>query len=171
MAFLQFGIFTESDDFAEVYVNKRWMRVPAWLACQWDEASGGVYGIVKLYNLEQLTIFRPYEYKAMDRIRSAARALKKFYAYGETGALSDVEKRCLRIEQDTRTNHAHLKGEALYEHIAMTMGADYTPRQVRGILQDAEDVLIQQESEIEDEYYTKLARRIAKLNARLEIAA
>ena len=169
---IQFGVFDEIDDYALVLMGKKWLKVPAWLACAWDEASGGVYGIVKRYNLEQLTIFRPYEYRAMHNMHNEGRAMRRFYLYGDTGTLSDVERRCLYIESDTRTHFAHLKGDALYEHIATSMGSDYTARQVRGILEDATDVLRQQENEIEDEYYTKLARRIAKINAYVaEVAA
>lgn len=167
---IQFGVFDELDDFAVVELGKRWLRVPAWLVCEW-EGDGGVYGIVREYNLEQWTIFRPYEYRAMKNIRDQARAMRRFYLYGDTGTLSAVERRCLDVEADTRANYPHLRGDAMYEHIATHMGTDYTPRQVRAILEDATDVLRQQESEIEDAYYAKLAKRIAKITAAFEVAA
>ena len=168
MAFIQWGVFTESDDYAVVQLGKAWVKVPCWLACQWDTANGGVYGIVRDYKLEQFTIFRPWEYKALENMRTEARAMKRFYLYGDTGVLSDIERRCLRIEADTRANFAHLKGDALYEHIATQMGTDYTPRQVRGILQEATEILRMHEGDIEEMYYVSLSKRIAKLNARLE---
>src|SRR5439155_220037 len=93
---------------------------------------------------------------------------RRYYLYGDTGVLTDIERRALNIEADTRQHHPHLRGDALYEHMAVVMGTDYTPRQVRGLLADATDVLKMNEDSIEDEYYAKLSRRIAKLNARLE---
>lgn len=166
---IQFGL-EDLDDFAEIQLGKKWLRVPAWLVCEWT-SENGVYGIVREYHLEQLTIFRPYEYRAMKNIRDEARAMKRFYLYGDTGTLTEVERRCLYIESDTRANFPHLRGDAMYEHMATSMGSDYTPRQVRAILEDATEVLRQQESEIEDMYYAKLARRIAKITAAHEIAA
>ena len=164
---IQFGVFDEIDDIALVLLGKKWMKVPCWLACQWDTGNGGIYGIVRDYGLEQMTIFRPWEYKAMDNMRNEARAMRRFYLYGDTGILADIEKRALTIEAETRTHYAHLRGDAMYEHMAGRMGTDYTPRQVRAILQDATEVLRMQENSMEDEYYAKLSRRIAKLNARL----
>jgi hypothetical protein len=167
MGIIQFGVFDEVDDYALVELGKKWLKVPCWLACQWDTGNGGIYGIVRDYGLEQMTIFRPWEYKAMDNMRNEARAMRRFYLYGDTGVLTDIERRCLNIEADTRTHHPHLRGDAMYEHMAMVMGTDYTPRQVRAILQDATEVLRMNEDGIEEEYYAKLGKRIAKLNARL----
>lgn len=167
MGIIQFGVFDESDDYALVQLGKTWMKVPCWLACQWDTGNGGIYGIVRDYGLEQLTIFRPWEYKAMDNMRNEARAMRRYYLYGDTGVLTDIERRALNIEADTRQHHPHLRGDAMYEHMAVVMGTDYTPKQVRGILQDATEVLRMNEDDIEDMYYAQLARRIAKLNARL----
>ncbi len=112
---IQFGVFDESDDYALVQLGKKWMKVPCWLACQWDTACGGIYGIVRDYGLEQMTIFRPWEYKAMDNMRNEARAMRRYYLYGDTGVLTDVERRALNIEADTRQHHPHLRGDAMYE--------------------------------------------------------
>ncbi len=40
---------------------------------------------------------------------------------------------------------------------------------MRGILQDATDVLRMNEQGLEEEYFAKLSRKIAKLNAALEM--
>lgn len=170
MKIIQYGAFDNIDDVAIVQLGKRWLKVPCWLACEWD--NGGIYALIREYDLKHLTVMRPHEYQALDNIRIQARAIRRFYLYGDAGALTEELSRCLRVEYRVRADYPHLHGQIVYEQIATEMGTGYTWRQVKAMLDDASDALVIQEATIEENYFRLLAKRIAKMNIQdNEIAA
>lgn len=165
---IQLGL-DELDDIALVQVGRRMMKVPCWLAAEWNR-EGGIYEIVREYRLEYLCPFQAHDYRAFDRMRVQARAMRRFYLHGNFPGLSREEQRALYLEIDTRQNYPHLRGDAFYEHITQSMGTEYGLNQVKAMLRDISDMLASSEAALEEDYYERLAWRIEKMNAQVAVA-
>lgn len=82
---------------------------------------------------------RPTEDMALLHIWLAARALRRIDLYRYT--LTEIESRILRLEHQCLHENRHYSASMKFEWIAKRMGVDYTPRQVKLLLDDISDII------------------------------
>lgn len=178
---IQMGMFTADDSLAYVHIAGQWIKVPAWLWCEWEFTYSikglhgeiiypGVLGIVKYYRLDDIP-FRPHEAAAIYNIAREGKAMRRYWLYGDTGVLGELEHLALRTERYVMEHDAHLKGQAFYERVARLMGNGLSWRQAKGVIEDATAALVNKYENEENTYYENLAKRIEKVNAILSAAA
>jgi len=165
---IQLGLMSEDDDITLMEIKGKWLSVPAWLVCEWDEDSGGIYGLILHYGLNkyQSQWEEPY---ALYRIQMQARALKRFMLYGDRGELSKLHRRAIHIEQEVMRKHPALDMKTeVYEKVAERMNAEFrtrefTTRRVYDILSEANEYLIYGQMEIEKNYCERVTKKIKQI--------
>jgi hypothetical protein len=143
MAIIQHGIFDEADDLVMYQSGGRWVRIPKWAVI--GARRGGFRAILAEYGIEQFT-HHWQERFALRNLQDEARAIMRFYRRGGDrhyfNVLGDMHREVLWQEQRILLEHPHLKGQAFYELLARRMGRDYRPYSVKGLLEEARDMLV-----------------------------